>query len=1466
MALPGGPWGLFPAALLLFLLALALPKQEPALTIAEENDMATLDPGQPARLDDISHYQQQAAGHAPTLCEPLEEQLQKVKEQLQELGVLVAELREQNMDLQTRVKHLESCECRRPPCTWQGQEWPEGAHWEPDGCTSCVCLQGRARCSAIRDVTHCLGCSHGGQAYGSGETFSPDACTTCHCLEGKVTCSQSLCSWQPCPDPRTCCPRCEPEPQGRVICPGDRKDGETWHPEPCISCTCQDGTVQCMEASCPELHCLESYTPPGQCCPVCRPGCEYEGQHHEEGAVFPSSSNPCLNCTCLRSLVRCVPTQCPPSPCPNPVSRLGHCCPSCPVCVLNGQEFAEGVQWEPEGQPCTTCSCLQGVPVCKPVPCISPPCQHPTQSPGACCPGCESCTYQGHIYANGQNFTDPSQPCHTCHCEDGTVLCSPIDCPPTACVRPQKGPGQCCPRCPDCVLENQIFVDGESFSHSRDPCQECQCQGGWVHCQPRACPGPPCAHPLPGSCCKSKCNGCDFGGKEYPNGVDFPHPTDRCRICHCINGNVQCLTQRCPPLPCPEPFLSPGECCPQCPVPPADCLVPGMPSAHHQQYFSPPGDPCHRCLCLNGSISCQRLPCPQTFCTHPLQGDCCPSCDGCFYNGKELSNGQRFISQTSPCQICLCWEGSVTCEPKSCAPTLCPFPTQESCCPVCDGCEYLGQRYLSGQEFPEPGNPCNYCTCIGGFVSCDCRPCDQPSCSHPLTLPGHCCPTCEGCFYNGITTDQGETFPDPLDSACSYCTCQAGSVQCLKKPCPPALCSHPTPGPCSCPTCQSCSFEGHEYQDGEEFEGPKGSCQQCYCQAGNVYCKSVLCPSLSCVLQVTEAGTCCPRCRGCLSPDGEHPEGSSWTPLDAPCSSCTCHEGVITCAHVRCVSSCAHPQQGSTDCCPLCKDCVHEGQKYEPGESFQPGKDPCEVCSCELSPGGTPRLRCYRRHCPSLVGCPPNQLLPPGPQNCCPTCAQALSNCTADLLGRKLTPPDPCYICQCQDLTWLCIHRTCPQLSCPPAEHHTVPGTCCPICRAPSPSCSYKGHVVPSGEHWVVDECTSCSCVAGAVQCRSQHCSLITCDLDEAPVLDPGSCCPRCLPRPASCLAFGDPHYRTFDGRLLHFQGSCSYVLTKDCHGGDFSIHVTNDDRGRRGVAWTKEVTVLLRDAVIRLLQDRVVTVDGHTVSLPFLKEPFLYVELRGGTVFLHAQLGLQVQWNGQSQVQVTLPGSYRGRTCGLCGNYNGFTQDELQGPSGLLLPSEAAFGNSWQIPEGPGLSQSCTPGREVDPCREAGYRARREANARCATLKSSAFQHCHQAVPPEPFFAACVYDLCACGTGASADACLCDALEAYAARCRQAGITPTWRGPTLCVVGCPLDRGFVFDECGPPCPQTCYNRHVPLGELAAHCIRPCVPGCRCPAGLVEHEAHCISPESCPPVLLTMEPKPTSNPHLPSQT
>ncbi|XP_062990566.1 kielin/chordin-like protein [Elgaria multicarinata webbii] len=2065
---------------------------------------------EPPALTDIRHYQREPSesdfpppGAAPPNMASPEERIRRLEELVDGLGTMLDMVKEQNSDLLGRVKSLEDCECRRLTCFWEGQRYEDSASWDKDPCTACTCIQGKPECSLRRDRPHCLGCVDGRK---EGESWKPEPCRICRCEDGEVFCKAEECAPAPCQHPvlpqGKCCPECGGcLYKGRLL-----KDGQAYLEEHGTRCVCQAGTVQCQAVDCPELSCRERYTPPGECCPVCRPGCEYDGQRYQEGDVFVAASNPCMNCSCVRSLVRCHPVQCPPNrcskpaplpgqcclvcpgsvceldgrplepgqvvtsedgcrrcscsagelacvpaqrcsascthglppavgsccpdctrclfhgqlvpsgreipgdipcercackdgniicspiicpkldcttmeevpgqccphcqgcvdgsarrehneewtpatdpclrckclegnavckkrhcaslcrhparprpgtccpvcdgchwegreyhsgetvpsrdpckrcacasgevsceravaqcppaPCSHPGKRLGQCCPSCDVCefearlyqngetfapargspclhctcldghvrcqeelcppmrcsqpvrdperccpvckvcVLDSVEFEDGTEWEPEGDPCSVCICLQGEPVCSAPRCPPVPCQHPAQLQGSCCPECRQCSYQQRLYSNGQEFADPDRPCQSCRCTDGTVRCSPTVCPPVTCPHPEKKPGSCCPKCPDCTHENRVVLDGEELPNLLNPCQACVCTGGKLSCTERQCPGALCAHPLPGSCCQNNCNGCNYAGKEYPNGAEFPHPTDTCRQCHCINGNVQCLTRRCLPLPCPEPFVAPGECCPRCPAPPAGCLYLGV-SYQHMGRFYDPSDKCRDCICSNGTITCQRQPCAPVQCSHPLQQDCCRSCDGCLYHGKELPNGEQFADPTDPCRVCSCWEGSVACKAKTCPSTECPFPVSGPCCKVCEGCEYLSEHYLNGQEFSDPQDACGLCSCLDGFVTCTKKPCYQASCSHPVRLPGQCCPVCQGCSYHGVTINNGQTFADPEDSLCSQCTCRAGSVQCLRKLCAPApSCAHPVPGPCGCPVCQGCSFQGHEYGDGEAFaahnkpceecqclrgevscgprlcptplcphpsrdpcgcptcdacsfhgrdcldgepfadprdacrqckclsgtvtcspapcpptscqnpvtppgqccpkctgaclyhgrlyqsgeafgapqdacrtctclaevvtcqpkpcpqqcahplpptapaccptcegclyegqrhgdrqaftppsdpcqrcsclrgnvlcspvvcpqvscaspsrrpgqccpqcpvcqhagrEHPEGSqwlspldpcqqcscvsgetfcesvpceetlcshpapgpgqccplchdclfegeryahgeafkpesCLQCTCQDGNVRCEVIQCPLATCAHPVTEPGVCCPRCKGCVYEGRERADGSSWLSSSVPCMACMCVDGVATCAKIVCISSCVNQIDVPGECCPLCADCSYEGRVYGPGESFQPGQDPCEICTCEVMSDGEQHLQCYRRQCPSLVGCPREQIQPPGPGHCCPACAQALSNCTSGLLGNEVHATDePCYTCQCKDLTWVCVHQGCPPLSCPPVERFTPHGACCPICdecvievegrrvsdgeawmdsadscvscscnlghvecqiqecvpvmcqdglvkvqvpgqccaecQDPGTSCSHQGQSFQSNEDWQVDECTTCTCVAGQVHCRSERCPTTTCAADETPTLIPGLCCPHCVPRPATCVAFGDPHYRTFDGKMVHFQGSCTYILAQDCEGGDFSIHVTNEDRGRRGVSWTKEVAVLIGDTTVQLLQDRVVMVDSQTVTLPFLKEPFLYVELKASTLLLNTNVGVKVLWNGRSHLEVSVPGTYKGHTCGLCGNFNNYPQDDLRLRSGHLTLSEAAFGNSWKVvaANATGQGSGCADGTDVDPCKESGYRSRKEANARCKALKSAPFERCHAAVPPEPFFASCVYDLCACGAAASDD-CLCEALEAYAAQCRHAGLVLQWRSPSLCAVGCPQDRGYVFDECGPPCPKTCFNHAVPLGVLESHCFKPCVPGCQCPAGLVEHEAHCILPEACPHVV-----------------
>ncbi|KAL4553784.1 kielin/chordin-like protein, partial [Arapaima gigas] len=42
-------------------------------------------------------------------------------------------------------------------------------------------------------------------------------------------------------------------------------------------------------------------------------------------------------------------------------------------------EFEEGTQWQPDSQPCSSCTCIDGEPVCQMFQCPLVSCLHPTR-------------------------------------------------------------------------------------------------------------------------------------------------------------------------------------------------------------------------------------------------------------------------------------------------------------------------------------------------------------------------------------------------------------------------------------------------------------------------------------------------------------------------------------------------------------------------------------------------------------------------------------------------------------------------------------------------------------------------------------------------------------------------------------------------------------------------------------------------------------------------------------------------------------------------------------------------------------------------------------------------------------------------------------------------------------------------------------------------------------------------------
>uniref|UniRef100_H2YYS9 Kielin/chordin-like protein n=1 Tax=Ciona savignyi TaxID=51511 RepID=H2YYS9_CIOSA len=1415
-------------------------------------------------------------------------------------------------------------------CSHDGEEYEYGEIWYADSCTTCACDGGKVDCTSptcpTAPCSHpaklsgsccrtCEMCELDGHTYSSTTTFPhpTEPCRICQCQDGNVACRSRPCPALSCTSPihedGTCCPSC---PTSCTVGTSQVEEGDSApHPtNPCLTCSCQDGNLNCTERCNSSPEC--SHPTDGRCCRDNCDGCHYRGRSHDNGEVFAHHRDKCRSCSCINGNVRCRLGQCRALSCSNPVHPAGDCCPRCPdtQCIHNDREYADQERFV-DG--CRQCRCASGSVTCKPISCDPTTCTHPVKD--GCCRSCTGCRINHVDYQNGDVVPDSSSnACEVCRCLNGNLVCRARTCPVPSCSHPtMKG---CCPACEGCLYNSISYHDGSSFESFENPCELCTCSGGNVGCERVVCSEPACTHPdTPvGGCCPT-CDGCQFGSSTYDDGAIFASHDNTCLTCVCSKGTVSCVNKPCAEVACSNPSI--GSCdCPVC----SGCSYNGVTRRNRETFTNPEDERCSQCYCQDGNIQCESRPCEEVACHNPTFNKCgCPLCESCNYMGVTYSDNERFIDSMNKCNLCVCSQGTVQCIHTPCPAAECnPVVPEGECCSKCVGsCDVDGVEHEDGSIFPMASDPCSSCSCSQGVVRCIKLGCER-SCSHPRE-EGACCPDCSGCRYQDTLYEDGQFF-NPPDNPCRRCSCYEGNVLCRDTRCPVPDCAKPeTPSGECCPkcteaihkccgSCENCFYLNQTWSNGHRFQ--PNACQDCVCINGNIQCVTKACRPLSCPLnqQVHSPGSCCPRCANCSAVGYLFAEDETWiSPMDS-CLKCQCHNGVVTCGRTRCIVPCQTTVAVPGQCCPVCRGCTFNNMPHEIGSTFEANPmDPCEVCECSAIISDSPSMTCHRVMCPSLADCPRTCIVQPDPGTCCPTCA---SRCTYGTCGSHniaIPHDNRCMSCECNaNHTWLCSPTSCPPLDCPQSDRYTPKGTCCPICDRcyldvenrnvasgfswrvsecqscrcdlgsivcstqqcpmldcphgmltykqpgdcceecidPSEGCVYDGHTVAPQHRWLVDKCTTCQCFAGE-NCVTQRCRMLMCNSDEAPSVTPGECCPHCIPRPASCVAFGDPHYQTFDGRMIHFQGTCRYLLTADCSRAAFRVEVENRNIGGDArVSWTDRVHMTVAHHRITVDGFYNVMLNGTQVPhLPLLIKPYIFIDKSANTLLINTHLGVRLSWNAlQHHLQVEVPSSFKKKLCGLCGNFNNLPQDDLRLRNSRIARSDIQFGNNWKV-LGREM-QSCPDATPYNPCDGISYRKRKRANNACKVINSDLFAQCHQVVSPAMYFSACVHDVCACG--GNEDYCLCDVLETYAAQCRRAGVVVRWRSSTLCALNCPSELGYVFDECGSPCKRTCANTNLPPSVIEEQCYMPCVSGCQCPAGMVEYDGRCINSMDCP--------------------
>ncbi|XP_036955362.1 extracellular matrix protein FRAS1 isoform X2 [Acanthopagrus latus] len=474
------------------------------------------------------------------------------------------------------------------------------------------------------------------------------------------------------------------------------------------------------------------------------------------------------------------------------------------------------------------------------------------------------------------------------------------------------------------------------------------------------------------------------------------------------------------------------------------------------------------------------------------------------------------------------------------------------CCPECisssqGSCQYEGVIY--GHDSQWSPSPCTVCVCSRGSVSCSARPCPPLACPGDQSLftpAGECCPKCgrngESCSWQGTVYRDGEEWEPSL---CSRCVCGNGEVQCSVAECQQVACKpHENlvirPGQC-CPQCVSnpCLSSGKQYQHGEQWQ--KNACTTCVCDQGQSKCHTHTCRPVTCdkgQTKVKRAGQCCDECTAakgsCLYEGAVRYSGDMWN--STGCEFCTCNRGQVVCQRAECGR--VECQQGSElihlpgKCCPECSSvkpsCVFNGKSYKDLARWTDSG--CRECECRDA-----QVTCYLRSCPT---CPQGTLAVTREDGCCPECPQV--QCHADCLSCSGTP-DRCE--SCRDPKALLHLGRC--LSVCPAGYYAE-GRVCAACQSSCATCSSSLDCQSCGSQLPLlsedsGQCLS-SCPPGSYQHDSTHCRRCS------------ESCSECRgPSQQECVSCSDPAALLKDGECVPDCGAGFYSQEGICYACDSS-------------------------------------------------------------------------------------------------------------------------------------------------------------------------------------------------------------------------------------------------------------------------------------------------------------------------
>ncbi|XP_032894892.1 otogelin isoform X1 [Amblyraja radiata] len=296
--------------------------------------------------------------------------------------------------------------------------------------------------------------------------------------------------------------------------------------------------------------------------------------------------------------------------------------------------------------------------------------------------------------------------------------------------------------------------------------------------------------------------------------------------------------------------------------------------------------------------------------------------------------------------------------------------------------------------------------------------------------------------------------------------------------------------------------------------------------------------------------------------------------------------------------------------------------------------------------------------------------------------------------------------------------------------------------------CLWKGKEYFPGD-LVKSPCYICVCQQGAFQCTFQPC-------------------------PSVCTAYGDRHFKTFDGVHYDFMSNCKVYLVKSHGSLNLSITAENVDCYGSGAVCRKALSILVGNSSL------VFDGDSGKLSPSSFMDTKQTIQIWKAGIFTMIHFpaeDISILWDERTTTHIQVGPRWQGKLSGLCGNFDLKTVNEMRTPDQMEAPNPQEFGTSWTAVEcasSPDVRNPC----HLNPLREPF------AKKECGILLCDVFEPCHAVVDVTWFYSNCLTDTCACNRGGDCE-CFCTSVLAYAQTCCQHGVAIDWRSPNICPYDC---------------------------------------------------------------------------------